>query len=233
METPRKLKMQIRLKTLDKPKIERDPYNKYNSTEQWIRITSGCSNNCPFCYEPTEIKQYPIPKIIRNYVKIMDMNILERSDLLDLFEKFRNIRVNNKVVYYELICGIDFRKMNFDLALLLKSSRFKRIRLAWDFTLKDQYRIKDCIKYLLKAGFKSDSLMVFMVCNWKISYLDNLQKLDLCKIWRVQVADCYYDNQLSPNIIPSYWTGEEIKTFRKKTRKHNQLVRFGIDPNIK
>jgi len=72
--------------------------------------------------------------------------------------------------------------------------------------------------------------MVFIICNWKIDQAICLKKLDLLKVWRVQVADCYFDNQLSPNIKPEYWTEKEIKEFRHKCRKHNQLVNFGIDP---
>ena len=56
--------------------------------------------------------------------------------------------------------------------------------------------------------------------------------MDLCKVWNVKIADCWFDNQLSPNIKPIYWTQEQIKEFRKKVRKHNQLVNFGIDPEL-
>ena len=58
-------------------------------------------------------------------------------------------------------------------------------------------------------------------------------KLDLCKVWNVKVADCYFDNQLSPNIKPIHWKEDKIKTFRRKCRKHNQLVNFKIDPEYK
>jgi len=75
--------------------------------------------------------------------------------------------------------------------------------------------------------------MVFMICNWTIPYGENLKKLDLCKVWRVKVGDCYFDNQTSPNINPSHWTDLQIKTFRNKVRKHNQLVNFRIDPEVK
>jgi hypothetical protein len=46
----------------------------------------------------------------------------------------------------------------------------------------------------------------------------------------VKVADCYFDNQLSPNTKPIYWDVLEIASFRSKVRKHNQLVNFKIDP---
>lgn len=75
--------------------------------------------------------------------------------------------------------------------------------------------------------------MVFMVCNWKTSFDVNMRKLDLLKVWRCQVSDCWFDNQLPPNVQPVHWTLEHIKLFRAKCRKHNQLVTFGIDPEYK
>ena len=205
-------------------------YNKFDDQEQWMRISEGCPHNCPFCYEPTEIKLFKIPEIIRNQVKIMDMNPLCKKEMLDIIKELGKKRVNNRVVHYEFICGIDYRFLTDDIAEALKQSRFYNIRLAWDWLYKDQIRIKDAIDKLLKVGYKSNDIMVFMICNWKIPYEECQKKLDLCKIWRVQIADCYYDNQTSPNIIPIYWTYRQIRSFRKNVRKHNQLVNFGIDP---
>jgi len=48
----------------------------------------------------------------------------------------------------------------------------------------------------------------------------------------VKVADCYFDNQISPNIKAIFWTPEHIKKFRASVRKHNQLVNFKIDPEV-
>lgn len=53
----------------------RGSYNKCNETEQWIRISEGCPNNCEFCRETKECGKEPIyfeiPEIIRNKVKIL------------------------------------------------------------------------------------------------------------------------------------------------------------------
>ena len=220
---------------LEKPKVQYSygPYNKFDEKEQWIRITEGCPNQCPYCYEPREFKIFEIPEIVRNDVKIMDMNLLAKKESLSIIKELGSKKVNGKVVYYELVCGIDFRFMTLEIAKALKESRFRNIRLAWDWTFKDQYKIKDVVDMLLKAGYSSKDIMIFMICNWKIPYEDCLRKMDLCKIWRVQIADCYFDNQISPNIIPIHWKSEQIKDFRKRTRTHNQMVNFGIDPDIK
>lgn len=208
------------------------PYNKFNDKEQWIRITEGCPHNCPFCYEPTEIKLFDIPEIVRNKVKIMDMNLLCKPEALHILKQLGSKRVHGKVVHYELICGIDHRFLTQEIADTLKRSRFSRIRLAWDWGYKDQLKIKDAIEKLINAGYKRKELMIFMVCNWRIPYETNCQKLDLCKVWNVKVCDCYFDGQVFPNIIPRFWTSKEIKDFRRKARTHNRMVIFGIDPKI-
>ena len=208
-------------------------YNKFNNNEQWIRITEGCPNNCPFCYEPQEYKIFNIPEIVRNDVKIIDMNLLCKPEAREIINTLGKTLVNNKVVQYELVCGIDYRYLSQWLADDLKKARFKNIRLAWDFGYRLQKKIKQAIDTLLKAGYKTTDITVFMVCNWQIPCIDNFKKMDLCKVWNVKIADCWFDNQLSPNIKPIHWTVQEIKTFRKKVRKHNQLVNFKIDPEFK
>ncbi len=222
--------IQKRLGQKKKVKYSYGQYNKYNDVEQWIRITEGCPHNCPFCYEPTESKVFGFPRILRNDVKIIDMNLLCKSESLEIIKELGRKRVNKRVVYYELICGIDYRFLTEGHAVALKKARFNKIRIAWDWFYKDQMKINDAIKKLIKAGYKSRDLTIFMICNWKVSHDENLKKLDLCKIWRVKVSDNYFDNQVSPNIVPEYWNAEEIKSFRKKVRKHNQLVNFGVDP---
>jgi hypothetical protein len=226
---------------LTKPKLykpySKGSYNKYNNEEQWIRISEGCPNKCEFCRESfengTEPIYYPIPEIVRNNVKILDMNINYKDKFLDIINELGFKKVNNKVVYYELTCGIDYRYMTQEKADSLFKNRFINIRLAWDGSIYEQKRIKSVIDMLLKAGYKSNDLMVFMICNWKISYQDNLFKMELCKIWRVKIHDAYFDNQLPPNIKPIHWSLEQIKEFRRKVRKHNQMVNFGIDPELK
>ena len=209
------------------------PYDKSNATEQWIRISQGCPNNCPFCYEPPKEEVFPVPEIVRNKVKIMDMNLLSKIHALPYIKDLGRQKVNGRVVQYELVCGIDHRFLTAEIAVALKESRFQNIRLAWDFGFGDQYKIKDAIELLKKAGYKNKDLMIFMICNWQISSEECCKKAYLCAVWNVKISDCYFDGQTSPNITPIGWTEYDIKTFRKGVRKHNQMVTFGIDPEVK
>ena len=226
--------MQTRLCTKNKEvSYSLGAYNKFDEKEQWIRITEGCPHNCPYCYEPQKQKIFDIPEIVRNQVRIMDMNILCKKEALQIIRELGSKRVDSKVVYYEFVCGIDYRFLNQEIADALKQSRFLKIRLAWDWFYKDQLKLKDAVDCLLKAGYNPNRIMIFMICNWRIPFEECCNKLDLCKVWGVQVSDCWFDNQTSPNIIPIYWTQTEIKEFRRKCRKHNQMVTFGIDPELK
>lgn len=209
-------------------------YNKFNDVEQWIRISEGCPNRCSFCresFENPELKILNIPNIVRNQVKILDMNLLCKKEALEIIKFLGSQKVNNKKVYYELLCGIDYRFLTFELAKALKDNNFINIRLAWDYGFVLQRVFKKVLNLLIKAGYNPrKDITFFFICNWKTSYKQNLLKLDLCKVWNVKVADCYFDNQLYPNVEPIYWKVSEIKDFRQRVRRHNLMVNFKIDP---
>lgn len=225
--------------SLSKPTVKYSygPYNKIKVEngikKQWIRITEGCPHNCPWCYEPTEQKVFGIPEIECNDVGIMDMNLLCKKEALQIL---KNLPVNNgKKIEYEFLCGIDFRFLTKDIAEEMKKHHFKRVRLAWDRFYKDQLKIKDALKILYDVGYKPVDLILFMICNHElISYEENMKKLDLCKVWNVKVADCYYDNQINifKKFVPIGWTTEQARDFRKRVRTHNRLVNFKMDPKI-
>jgi len=212
-------------------------YNEIKKGKQRIELSRGCPNNCPYCFEPyakrkEDSKIFPIPEIKKNNVEILDMNLLWQPNIIKRIKELGSKKVNGKVVYYEEICGIDFRFMTQEIANELKNARFKKIRIAWDWSLKDQIRIKDCIEMFKKAGYKSRDIMVFMIVNHSVPYEHCLRKLDLMKVWGVKVCDCCFDGGYR-FAVPKTFTSEQIKDIRKKCRKHNHLVNFGIDPEIK
>jgi len=226
--------MQQRLIPKTKIKYCYGPYNKIKKDQQWIRLSQGCPHNCPWCYEPQEYEVYDIPEIKCNKVGIIDMNLLCKPEAL---QKLRRLpaRNNGNNIEYSFICGIDYRYLTEDIALEFVKHHIKRIRLAWDWFYKDQIKIRDALKILYSVGYKSEQIMIFMICNHpSVSFNENCKKLDVCKVWNVLVADCYYDNQtkIFKKFIPIGWKTKQARDFRKRVRKHNQLVNFKIDPQI-
>ena len=160
------------------------------------------------------------------------MNLLAKSKALGLIKRFKDIRLDKRVIYPWLVCGIDYRFLSLEIAQALKDSRFVNMHIAWDWRYSDQKKIKKAVDMLKKVGYRDIS--IFMICNHPaVSYRENCKKLDLCKYWGVKVNDCWYDNQASPNIEPVGWNHDDIKAFRKAVRKHNQIVNFGVDVGYK
>lgn len=210
-------------------------YNISNDSEQHIRITEGCPNACPYCRESFENGKediyYEIPEIIRNKVIILDMNFTNKKRCLELIENLGQRRVKEKIIYYELQCGIDYRILNQEIASSLKRNHFINPRVAWDWGYAEINRIRKAINYLLWAGYKKDDIQCFILSDWKMSYDLCLKKLETLKYWNIQVSDCYYDNVIPPNYQCNYWNLEQCKSFRDKCRTHNQTLMFGgFDP---
>lgn len=144
-----------------------------------------------------------------------------------------NKRVDGKVVYYELICGIDYRRLDQETANLLKENRFVNIRFAWDYGLDQQYKIKKCYDILLKAGYMKENIMCFMLCDWKVIFNECFLKLMLLKKWNICVSDCWFDNVKPPNYQHNYWSLIECQLFRGLCALHNQNIKFNIYPDLK
>jgi len=201
-----------------------------------IQFTSGCSNNCSYCYEPNEILCYD-PKIPEDKeVEILDMNLLDNPNHLEILNSLPKKK-------WELRCGIDYRKLTPEICDLLKEKGFIKIRWAWDYNFGQQRIHQKIWRMLRKAGFRNDQLMIFILVNWKIPYIDCLRKLDLLLCWNVQVSDCCYDGGYPKNFTDwltnprfnnkRFWEYEDIIRFRKRSRKINQIIRSKIDVEFK
>jgi len=196
-----------------------------------VQFTSGCPNNCSYCYEPKEIKTYSNEKFfydhnIHEEIQIMDMNFLSNPDY---FKILQSLPVKKS---YELVCGFDYRLFNDAIAYQFKENKFIKLRWAWDYGFSQQKKHRQVYKKLLKVGYKPKDLSVFILVNWKTPYIDCVRKLDLLKVWNVKVNDCCFDGGYKI-AKPHYWRIDHIKNFRKMCRKHNQIVNFGIDPEEK
>ena len=210
----------------------RSQVNYVHGSHQRIELHRGCPWQHEYCYEPNINENFSIPEITKNYVEILDMNLLARNDIVDVLKELSLKLVRNRVVYYEAVCGFDFRFLTTEIAEWLKLARFVRPRLAWDGSLKDQYKLKDAFGKLLKVGYKAKEIMFFMIVNWEIPYEECLRKLDIFKVWNVMICDCCYDGGYA-HATPTFWTGQQLRDFRSKSRKHNQLINFGLDPEVK
>jgi len=168
-------------------------YNKVIGKIQRIETHRGCPWQHEYCYEPAEMTDFPIPTIVRNQVQILDMNFLCRENVLETIKHFGNVKVKGKVVYYEAVCGFDYRFLTQEIANALKKARFVNPRLAWDGHFSDQMKLKDAIGMFLKAGYKANDIMLFMIVNWRIPKTECERKLDLMKVWNVKICDCCYD----------------------------------------
>ena len=209
-------------------------YNKMNDSEQWIRLSDGCYRSCWNCYCPQEKVYYDIPRIERNKVVILDMNFLYAyPDPLLTIKILGSQKVDNKVVYYDFQCGLDFVLINEPIARALKKGRFGRfnnkrkyangLRIAWDRGLNEKDDFIKTIKLLQSVGYKQ--IQIFMLVNGKISFNECIKKLLVLKDLKIEIADCWYDNQKRGSVKPIYWTNEECIKFGRFCRQHNVAVK--------
>lgn len=140
---------------MNKP-YSRGAQNIITDEYQVIRLSEGCPHRCPWCREWKEVGDnwqiFSIPEIVRRDVRITDMNLLAKPEASDLIRSFKDIRVDGKVVYPWLVCGIDYRFLTCEIAEALKESRFQNIHIAWDWRYSDQKKIKKAVDMLKKVG---------------------------------------------------------------------------------
>jgi hypothetical protein len=180
-------------------------YNKFNDTEQWIRITDGCFRNCWNCYCPQEKKVYDLPEIVRNKVRFLDMNFLYAHNNPLKFIVNLPRKVNGKVVRYTFLCGLDFTLFTQEILNAMKKARVGRfnnkgnfingLSFAWDRGIGEKELFKKAVFMILKAGYSKRNIQVLMLCNGKVSFEECLKKLEILKELRIQVADYHTNNQ--------------------------------------
>ena len=198
---------------------------------QWIEINRGCKRQCEFCWADPNYKVFPVPKIVSNKVQIIGENILYDPDIKDKLIELGNKRVNNKVVYYAICNGVDYRLLTDKIIEMLSSYRFgkitkkrqlwkKGVSIAWDLGKEQEKDIKQLITKLEKFKFIRKHIMIHVLVNWKIP-------LDVCEYKQsllydlgVMIDDCTWECT-KRNFLPMYWTVKEYKSFRRKCRIHN------------
>ncbi|MGB3479858.1 MAG: Fe-S oxidoreductase [bacterium] len=229
-------------------------YDLVDVDYQIMHSSRGCIRRCKFCgtwkIEPKFIYKKSIKnEICSNRIIFYDNNLLANPYIEDILKELKTAKYNGRVVYSESQCGIDGRLLTPELARLLKKARFLYPRIAWDHEYKKNKDIKKQIDMLVNTGYSAKDIYVFMIYNFEQDYYEMLKKLRRCKKWGVQIADCRYRplNQTFDNYNPREkqtnedyyihpkWSDRQIKSFRKKVRQQNIIIRHGFnryDPEL-
>lgn len=206
--------------------------------KQTTKTSEWCPYKCPFCFNGRKpFEEYELPDITSNYVVLYDPAFLSRKNVLEDIRELGKRKVNGKVVYYELLQGINLKDLSQDTANALKENRFVRIRFAWDdsYTEKSYYRVYDGIKMLLNAGYKRKDMICYILSNYYVSLRECLYKAKIMLYNHIPVCNCVYRKNLGdPKVYPELWKQNEIDYFKQECRTNNQIIKFnGYDPEIK
>ena len=223
----------------DYPQIDRIDENGV----QWIELNRGCKRGCEFCYADPNYKVFPVPETHQIVVQIIGEGILYDPDILEKFKQLKRKGSNGKVIRYGLSQGVDYRLLTKEIAEVMVKSRigvinskgnwYKGMRLAWDWGKGQEKPVKDAVDLLLSVGYLKKQISVFVLVNWKISYEECIYKLEKLREWGVKIDDCFWDTTKKEK-LPLHWTKQQLVDFRRKARKHNQLILFdGYDPEKK
>ena len=217
---------------------------------QIIHASRGCERKCSFCgtwkIEPDFIPQKSIKEIIwSERLVFYDNNMLANPCIENILEDIIELKTKKKIVWCESQSGFDGRLIieKPHLAKMIKQAGFRYPRIAWDWKYKDHPQIKKQLDILMKAGYSSKELYIFVLYNWEISFKEMEEKRIKCFEWGVQIADCRYRplNQAFDNYNPrkkeqtpeeyyihNGWTDNLIKQFRKNIREQNICIRHGF-----
>lgn len=225
---------------------------KDNSVEyQIVHSTRGCNRQCSFCgtwkIEPKFTAKASIKEeIFTKKIIFYDNNILMNPYIEDILEELIELKRQKKIIWCESQSGFDGRFLlkNKYLAKKLKEAGFRYPRIAWDGKYSQYSSIKKQVDALIKGGYKSNQIFIFVLYNWDIPFEEMEMKRLKCWNWKVQISDCRYRplDQLNDNYNPrannqtnddyhihyvSGWSDKLVKEFRKNIRMQNICVRYG------
>jgi len=206
--------------------------------EQTTSTSQGCPYSCPFCFNgKNDFKEFELPEIKCNRVILHDDAFLSRENVIADISILGSQKIEKKVIYYELKQGINLKDLTPAIAKALKENRFINIRFAWDdsYTKKSYYRVYDGIKMLVKAGYKREDLMCYILSNYYVSLRECLYKAKVMLHHHIPICNCRYRKYYhDPKVYPELWTQEEIDYFKQECRMNTQITNHGgFDPEIK
>ncbi len=216
---------------------------------QIIHASRGCLRQCSFCgtwrIEPKFIPQRTIKNQIR-FKKLVfyDNNFLMNPYAEDILDELIQMREGGRITWCEAQSGFDGRLLidRPDLAAKIRQAGFRDPRIAWDGQFAEHETIARQIELLIKAGYRSKEIFLFMVYNWDLNIEEMEAKRIKCWEWKVQISDCRFRplNQLFDNYNPikrnqtaadyyihetANWSDANVKQFRKNVREQNICVR--------
>jgi hypothetical protein len=225
-------------------------YSLVDADFQIVHASRGCVRTCRFCGTHTIEPEFTPKKSIRreiekNHLVFYDNNLIANPHIESLLGEIAETRLNNRVITCESQSGIDGRILSErpHLASLLKSARFRNLRIAWDGPFDHAARIRDQIGILVDAGFSRKDIQVFMIYNHDLGQDTLMAKVRQCLEWGVQVSDCryrpldLYEDGYRPGVmsqddgeyyIHEGWSDRAIRELRREVRANNICVRYGI-----
>lgn len=226
--------------------------NNYNTAKidyQIIHASRGCNRKCSFCgtwkLEPEFKPKASIQDEIK-YPKIVfyDNNFLANPNIDRILGELVDLKRAKRIVWCESQSGFDGRILvdNPSLALKIKQAGFRYPRIAWDGDFSEYPHIARQLSFLVDAGFAPKNIYVFMLYNWRVSFLEMEKKRRKCWEWGVQISDCRYrpldliDDGYNPKqpqennayFINPKWSDSMIKQFRRNIRRQNICVRQDV-----
>jgi len=226
--------------------------NPHKIDYQIIHTSRGCNRHCDFCGTWKIEPKFYAKESIRNEIKFKklvfyDNNFLMNPHIVKILNELIELKKDKKIIWCESQSGFDGRILIQKpyLAEMLKKTGFRYPRIAWDWGYNQHIEIKHQIDILIKNGYKSKDIFIFMLYNWEIPFKEMEMKRIECWKWKVQISDCRYRqlNQLYDNYNPfkknqtnsdyyihkkMEWTDLLIKQFRKNVREQNICVRQNV-----
>lgn len=217
---------------------------------QIIHTTRGCPRRCKFCgaydIEPEWSSKYSIKnEVSKKKIIFYDNNLLANDYIEFILDELIELRREKKINYVESQSGVDgriLRKKPF-LAFKMFKAGFQNVKIAWDGRYDTYEEVEKQIAILNQAGFKNNTLSIFMIYNTEIPYEEIERKRMKCAEWGVQIIGCRYIplNQTFDNYNPykkdqtsedyyisEGWNDMKNKQVKRNFRKHNVAVRFRL-----
>ena len=222
--------------------------NPHSVDYQILHASRGCPRRCPFCGTWKIEPEFEAKESIRDEIRLpkvifYDNNFLMNPHIESILRELIELRNQGEIKWVESQSGLDGRVLleKPHLARMLNEAGFKYPRIAWDWGYDQRYSIKRQIGILVKAGYKSRDIFVFMLYNHEIPYEELEKKRAKCWEWRVQIADCRYrpldqlydryssykksQDARAYHIHPG-WTDKLVRQFRRNVRRQNICVRY-------